>query len=68
MSAILIVRYTRINFTQCDVANCSSDFGILANKHGHVELAFMGDLLYLIQWLPSLSHFHQEIFHQLHFM
>jgi len=35
-----------------------TDFGILKNKCSNVEYASKGDLRPLIQWSPSLSHFH----------
>jgi len=51
------------NCTQGDIAIGSGDFGILKNKFSIVEFAFKGDLRPLIQWSPSLSHFHQTIIH-----
>jgi len=51
------------NCAQGDVAISSGDFGILKNKRSNVEFASKGDLRPLIQWSPSLSHFHQKIIH-----
>jgi len=52
------------NCAQGDVAISNGDFGILKNKHNNIEFAFKGDIRRpLIQWSPSLSHFHQKIFH-----
>jgi len=51
------------NCAQGDVAISSGDFGILKNKCSNVEFASKGDLRPLIQWSPSLSHFHQTITH-----
>jgi len=48
---------------QGDVAISSGDFDILKNKRCNVEFAFKDDLSPLIQWSPSLSHFHQKIIH-----
>jgi len=36
---------------------------ILKNKRSNVEFACKGDLRPLLQWSPSLSHFHKKIFH-----
>jgi len=60
-SAILISGWTRIELCLGDVAFSSGDFGILENKRSNVEVASKGDLRPLIQWSPSLSHFHQKI-------
>jgi len=53
----------RSNLAQSDFAVSSGDFGIFKNKLSNVEFASIGDLRRLIQWLPSLSHFHQTIIH-----
>jgi len=45
------------------IAISRGDFGILKNKRSNVEFASKGDLRPLIQWSPSLSHFHQTIIH-----
>jgi len=49
------------NYAQGDVAISNGDFGILKNKRSNVEFASKVDLLPLIQWSPSISHFHQQI-------
>jgi len=51
------------NCAQGDAAISSGDFGIIKNKCSNVEFASKGDLRPLIQWSPSLSHFHQKIIH-----
>jgi len=48
-----------LNCVQGDIAIGSGDFGILKNIRSNVEFASKVDLRPLIQWSPSLSHFHQ---------
>jgi len=49
------------------VAISSGDFGILKNKRSNVVFDYKSDLRPLIQWSPSLSHFHKKIIPYLHF-
>jgi len=51
------------NCAQGDVAISSGDFGTFKSKRGNVEFASIVDLRPLIQWSPSLSHFHHKIIH-----
>jgi len=60
-------RWTRIELCTGCCCDRSGDFGILKNKRSNVEFAFKGDLRPLIPWSPSLSHFHQNHPHHLHF-
>jgi len=48
---------------QGDVVISSGDFYINKKKSSNVEFASKSDLRPLIQWSPSLSHFHQTIIH-----
>jgi len=67
-SAILIYVELASNCAQGDVAISSGDFSILKNKCSKFEFASEGDLRPLIQWSPSLSHFHTKNHpHHLHF-
>jgi len=49
------------NWAQGDVAISSGDIGIYKRKRSNVEFASKVDLRPLIQWSPSLSHFHHQI-------
>jgi len=51
------------NHAYGDVAISSVDFGIFKNERINIEFACKGDLRHVIQWSPSLSHFHQKIIH-----
>jgi len=48
------------NHAQGDLAITSGNFGILKNKRSNVEFTSKSDLRPLIQWSPSLSHFHKK--------
>jgi len=63
MSAFLISGWTRIELCTGRCSYQQRDFGVLKNKRSNVELSSKGDLRPLIQWSPSLSHFHQKIIH-----
>jgi len=69
-SAILFSGWTRIELCtrRCGVSIRSGDFSILKNKRSNVKFASKCDLRPLIQWSPSLPHFHQNNYpHHLHF-
>jgi len=50
-----------VHRAQANLAISNGHFGILKNKRSNVEFNQKDDLRPLMQWSPSLSHFHQKI-------